>query len=73
MHEGAWQQLRQLPVQLRHEALTVAGALMADPLPSDAETYEPVPGTYRLETGHVTLIYRLVTDEVDIVYVNPNG
>jgi mRNA-degrading endonuclease RelE of RelBE toxin-antitoxin system len=72
-HEEAWQQLQQLPVQLRREALAIAGALMADPLPPGAETYEPVPGTYRLETGHVTLLYRLVSDEVDIVYVNPNG
>lgn len=69
----AWDQLQNLPGQLRKEALAAAGQLMVDPLPPGTETYGAVPDTYRLNTGHVTLFYRTVDDEIDIVLVWANS
>ncbi len=71
--DDAWAQLRDLPEQLHKEALEAAGHLMADPLPAQSQTYEHVPDTYRLDTGHVTLFYRVVGDAEDIVRVRPNS
>lgn len=68
----AWDQLQDLPGLLSKEALTLAGALMVDPFPAAAEVYDAVPDTYRINSGHVTLIYRTVGDEIDIVLVRAN-
>jgi hypothetical protein len=46
---------------------------MLDPSPPEAEIYPAVPDTYRLDTGHVSLFYRIIGDEIDIVLVWPNS
>ncbi|MFC7570194.1 hypothetical protein ACFQU9_44445 [Actinomadura namibiensis] len=68
---AAWTQLQELPEELRRDALLAVGGLMADPLPSGSETYE-APDTYRLTTAYVTIFYRLIGEEIDVVYVRPN-
>lgn len=70
--DEAYAQLRALPGQLYEDALAAAGRLMADPRPAGSEAYEPVPDAYRLNVGHVTLFYRVVGDEIDVVRVRPN-
>lgn len=70
---SAWRLLLELPEQLRRDALSAVGALMAAPLPPEAAPYAPVPDTYRLDTGYVTVFYRLVGDEIDIVYIRANS
>lgn len=70
--DEAYAQLQALPGQLYEDALAAAGRLMAVPRPAGSGAYEPVPDTYRLNAGHVTLFYRLVDDEIDIVRVRPN-
>ena len=71
--DEAWAQLAELPDQLHKEALETAGHLMADPLPAGSEIYPDVPDTYRLAIGYVTLFYRLLDDEIDIVRLRPNS
>jgi hypothetical protein len=65
--------LLELPEAMRREALTTIGALMVDPLPLGSETYPEVPDTHRLVTGYVTIFYRLLGDEIDIVHLRPNS
>lgn len=71
--EKAWTALGEFPQRLRAEALEAAGKLMADPFPTASQTYVHVPGAHRLDTPNVTMIYRVVGDEIDIVYVRPNS
>jgi hypothetical protein len=53
--------------------LTAVGALLADPLPAEAEPYPEVPDTFTLTTGLVTVFYRRIGEEIDIVYLRPNS
>jgi hypothetical protein len=46
---------------------------MTDPMPPESEAYPDVPDTYRLVTGYVTIFYRLLGDEIDIVHLRPNS
>lgn len=70
---SSWNLLLELPEAMRKEALGAVGALLADPLPAESEVYPDVPDTHRLVTGYVTIFYRLLGDEIDIVYLRPNS
>lgn len=70
---SSWDLLLELPESMRKEALGAVGALMTDPAPPESEPYPDVPDTYRLATGYVTIFYRLLGDEIDIVYLRPNS
>jgi plasmid stabilization system protein ParE len=70
--DEAYDQLQELPGQLYADAQAAAGRLLADPHPPGAEPFKPVPDTWRLDTGHVSVFYRVTGDEIDIVRVRPN-
>lgn len=70
--DDAWDLFLALPEQLREEILSAVTSLMDGPLPA-GEPYEPVPGTWRLATPYVTVWYRLVSDEIDVVYLRANS
>lgn len=72
--DEAWDGYAALPAALRTEARLAVVGLVEGPLPAPgAVPYEHVPDTYRLDTGHVTLWYRVVGDEVDVVYLRANS
>ena len=63
----------ELPVKMQQDALTAVGALLADPLPAEAESSPEVPDTFTLTTGLVAVFYRCIGEEIDIVYLRPNS
>jgi hypothetical protein len=69
---SSWAQLQALPEEMRKDALTAIGGLLADPMPATSQTYPPVPNAYQLTTAYVTIFYRIVDEEIDIVYLRPN-
>ena len=71
--DPAWALLMELPAKMQQDALTAVGALLADPLPAEAEPYPEVPNTFKLTTGLVTVFYRRVGEEIDVVYLRPNS
>ncbi len=70
--DTAWALLMEVPAELRKEALAAVVSLMDSPLPA-GEPYEPVPDTWRLATAYVTVWYRMVGEEVDVVYLRANS
>jgi hypothetical protein len=71
--DHAWAQLTAMPEQLRKDALEVSSRLMADAYPEGWRVYEAVPDTYRLDTPRISLYYRIIGADVDVVRVEPNS
>jgi hypothetical protein len=71
--DHAWTQLHAMPGQLRKDALEAAALLMTDAYPEDARAYPAVPDTYRLDTATISLFFRVIGDDVDVVRVEPNS
>ena len=71
--DHAWTQLHAMPGRLRRDALEAAAQLMTDVHPDGARTYPAVPDTYQLDTPTISLYYRVIGDDVDVVRVEPNS
>ncbi|KAB2350315.1 hypothetical protein [Actinomadura rudentiformis] len=70
---AAWDQLQELPTEMFKDAQRVAGGLMADPCPQDAEPDPEIPDTFIIRTKLIVLFYRLSADEIDIAGVWPDS
>ena len=70
---AAWAQLQALPDELYKSALQAAASLMVDPYPRGAEPDREIPDTFVLRTEWITLWYRVIGDEVDVVGIWPNS
>jgi plasmid stabilization system protein ParE len=71
--DDAYAQLQALPPVLHKGAQEAAGSLLSDPYPEGSAPDQVLPDTFILRTGFVTIFYRLVGDEVDVVGVWANS
>jgi mRNA-degrading endonuclease RelE of RelBE toxin-antitoxin system len=71
--DEAWNLFLALPTTMREQVVDLLAVLVETPIPPGVKAYEHVPDSYRADVDDVTVFYRIVGEEIDVVYLRPNS